>query len=210
MQVNEVISALHPLLNEKWITPLMNTQWFLAQINNAVQFIYSYKWRIRTWQLKYIEVDTTNNNTGDIITVNTDKIINSVHWLIYTKWNTSTKKDISLVYSPAFLNIVETHKVPLYTNREWRQISFMLTDWNVDKVWVIYFKWHEKLLSVDDEINLPYVFLPAVISFSAAYILPIYNQDQWITNWHYQQWINIMESIRLLDNNTSWTLSFKS
>ena len=212
MKVNEVISALHPLLNEKWITPLLNTQGFLSVINNAVQFINSYKWRIRPFQLASVEQDTSSNHKLDIISIDTfPNIVDSIHWIIFSNNWKEYKKQISLVYNDNFLKLTDvsntSNKVPVYFLEN--TIKILLTDENVTSVKVIYFKWLKKLLTVDDEIDLPYLFFPAVVSFSAAYILPIYSQDQGITNWHFQQGINVMESIRNKYTNTSWTINFK-
>jgi len=170
----DILLSAYPVLNQNWITPLLSEWWFVQSINNAISNSLVYKWYIWSFQNTRDDFETWIDSNKTLTFTTTHPIL-AVMKIYIDRWNWYEEYEMHRVPSSYIL------KDDTYSyNTSDNIINIRISNSMVNKIMITYYRWQNRINTLDDIIDLPDIIRPAISYFTLSEVIPLYHSyEQW-------------------------------
>ena len=190
----DILLAAYPVLNQTWITPLISEWWFAQNINNAILNTLVYKWNVWSFQNTVDTFDVVWDINKTLSFTTTYPMFSVLK--VYTdRWNWFEESTFHRV--PTSYELLED---TMSYDTSWKRFNIRLWNKTVKRIKITYYRWQDRINTLDDKIDLPDIIRPAISYFTLSEVIPLYHTyEQWRDINYYKLATTYLDNLRQMD-----------
>ncbi len=193
MKAQDIYLMMLPILNQQWITPMFAKNDFVSFINIGIENCITYKWRLWSWQLT--EKEVVNPKVWEVEVITLDYPIMGYYWT-YIKQG-GQRIDYEKAKRKKYAIFLEDEGVHFKIFDNVFKYKFIKP---LEAVKFVYYRWIPPVKLLEDEIQMPEYFKPAIFYFAMSEAIPFYKTfEQGRDTVYWQKAVNYLENLKLHD-----------